>query len=186
MVGFRTKRKLFYLCLISLYHFPQTLDQGTDTLRVFYALLATLFIMIINSMVYPFPKNTGKLSTALTIGFSAFDALDLAELTFSDIGCIQNYNGGWQAAFYLALGMSAIMTTFYCGLEQLEEGDDPDFKDFLATAINWVFNDVLYLVVRSKVIYEQKHVYFSLIFMMKECLSVVLRGMIFVYHLVSS
>ena len=82
--------------------------------------------------------------------------------------------------------MSAIMTTFYCGLEQLEEGDDPDFKDFLATAINWVFNDVLYLVVRSKVIYEQKHVYFSLIFMMKECLSVVLRGMIFVYHLVSS
>ena len=147
---------------------------------MFYALLTTLLVLIINSMVYPFPKNTGKLS-AFIIGFSAIDVLDLAELTFSDIGCIQNYNGVWQTAFYLALGMSAIMTTIYCGLEQGE--DDPKITDFIATAVSWIFNDVLYIVVRSKVIYEQKHAYFTLIFMMKECLSVVIRGMIFVYYL---
>lgn len=150
---------------------------------MFYALLSTLLVLIINSMVYPYPKNTENFSTSLGIGFAAFDVLDLSELTFSDIGCILNYNGGWQTAFYLALGMSAIMTTFYCGLENLDDENNPKFSDFLSTAINWVFNDVLYLVVRSKVIHEQKHAYFTLIFMMKECLSVVLRGMIFVYYL---
>ena len=158
------------------------MDQGDDTIRIFYALLVALLFLIISSMVYPYPRRE-DFSTSLIIGFNAFDVLDLSELTFSDIGCIQNYNGGWQTAFYFALGMSAIMTTIYCGLENGDQDFKPDFKDFLATGVNWVFNDVLYIVIRSKVIYEQKHAYFTLIFMMKECLSVVIRGALFVYHL---
>ena len=150
-------------------------------MRFFYVLLATLLILIINSMVYPYPKSTGKLSASIIIGFSAFDVIDIAELTFSDIGCIQNYSGWWQAAFFLALGLSAIMTTFYCGLERGE--DDPSITDFTATAVSWIFNDVFYILVRSKVIHEEKKAYFTLIFMMKECLSVFLRGWIFVYYL---
>ena len=144
----------------------------------------TLPLLVINSMIYPYPEDQGKdkkISTSLLIGLSAFDIIDMAELSFSDVGCIQNYGAGWPVLFYLALGMSAIMTTFYWGLEQVE--DEPKNGDFVATLMNWVFNDVLFLVVRCKVMYVQGHAYFGLIFVIKESLSVVVRGLIFGYYL---
>ena len=106
---------------------------------------------------------------------AAFDTLDMAELMFGDAGCIQDYGTGWQVIFYLALGMSAIMTTFYWGLEGLDKDDEPGTPDYIATVLGLIFNDVLFLIVRCKVMDVQHDTYLSLLFPIKESFSIFVR-----------
>ena len=150
-------------------------------------LLSALVSLIINTMLYPYPEPEGKddrISSALLIGMSAFDVLDMADLIFGDIGCVQNYGTGWQVVYYMVLGMCAILTNFYVGLEKGK--DYPKWYDFLMTGLNWCFNDVLFLIIRCHVMYTQGHFYFGLIFVIKEVLSIFMRGGLFVVKINSA
>ena len=128
-------------------------------------------------MLYPYPESEDKeesVSSALLIGLPALDIMDMADLIFSDVGCVQNYGTGWQVVFYTTLGICALLTSFYLGLELGEK--DPVGIDFLVTGLNWFFNDIMFLIIRCYVMYTQGHFYFGLNFVMKEALSIIIRG----------
>ena len=129
-------------------------------------------------MLYPFPKEVSSFAT----GMAAFDTFDMAELLFDDAGCIQNENTAWKVTFYLAIGVSAILSSFYWGLEGLEYKNSPKGRDYVVTLLSLVFNDLLFLVLRCRVMHVQEEVYLNLLFPIKESLSMLCRiGLIF-YH----
>ena len=132
-------------------------------------------------MLYPFPKNLLFLAT----GMAAIDILDMAELMFGDAGCIQNEDTIWQVFFYLAIGASTILTSFYWGLEGVEENEDPKMMDYVATLSSLIFNDLLFLVLRCRVMHVQKEAYLSILFPIKEIFSSICRiGFILYYSFV--
>ena len=138
-------------------------------------------------MLYPYPESEDEkesVSSALLIGMTAFGILDMADLIFSDVGCVQNYSTGWQVVYYTVLGMSAILPNFHVGLERGE--DNPEWHDFLITGLNWCFSDVMFLIIRCHVMYTQGHFYFGLIFVIKEVLSIFMRGGLFVVKINSA
>ena len=103
------------------------------------------------------------------------DMLDLVELVV-DFGCIVAYSNPFMIAlFYLAIGMSIIMATTNRGLEQSNTDDEKKSGfDTMVTAINILFNDALFLVLRMYVMTKSVSIE-GLVFVVKEVMSMILR-----------
>ena len=168
-------------CSLSSYSSNSLLSQqtleGRENLLSFIVLLLAFLILIINNMMYPYPGNDDDYDDeirALSNGFAAMDVLDITELIFSDTGCFQSYGTEWLVAFYVALGISAILTTFSAyGLEQQKE--EPTWKDVAVTSLNMLFNDALFLFIRATTMYRQGHMYTQSIFALVELISLCIR-----------
>ena len=128
-------------------------------------------MLVITNMMYPYPDEK-EMSTLIT-GFSMLDIIDMAELMFGDVGCFQKYGKAGMFFFYLALLMSAFITTSYSGLEQ--EKDYYDRADRVTTCLSLIFNDVLFLFLRITTMWKQGHAYFGVIFVGKESMSSIIR-----------
>ena len=102
------------------------------------------------------------------------DIIDMAELMFGDVGCYQINDTVGLVAFYMALLMSAFLTTSNSGLEQ--EKDEYDLIDCLTTLFSLVFNDAMFFGLRLTTIIRTKHAYFGAIFLCKEILSSIIRA----------
>ena len=158
------------------------MDQDENTKEVFYALLLALTVLVINIFVQHQNLNEeetrdGKIATKPLLIGKALDILDMAELIFTTTGCILNYSVGWQASFYLTLMVSAVLTCVYWGLDGLEKNDVPKKKDYGATLLGLIFNNLFFLVIRCKVIYAQIGVSSGLVFVIKEVLSIAIGGL---------
>ena len=109
-------------------------------------------------------------------GFAMLDIIDMAELMFGDVGCFQNYGSVGKFFFYIALLISAFITTSYSGLEQQkEEKEDYKTADRVTTILSLVFNDLLFLCLRITTMAKEGHAYFGVIFVGKELMSTGIR-----------
>ena len=143
-------------------------EKGT-----FFILLFTLPALIFANLMY---LQTTDDKDALHIAYSGLDIIDMAELIFADVGCYQTFGAGWMAAFYIGCLLSAFLIPFMeYGLEQPAKRDYSR-KDKLATFCNLLFNDVFFLVLRIVTMDKTHHVYFGVIFVIKEASSVIIRG----------
>ena len=127
-------------------------------------------------MVYPYPDDSDDKMNNLMNAFAMLDIIDMAELMFGDVGCFQTYETGYIVVFYIALLASAVLTTFYSGLEQ-QSKDDKTGVDSLITGLSLFFNDFLFLFLRAVTIHKENHAYFGVIFVTKEVLSLIIRGL---------
>ena len=139
-------------------------------------------MMVVTNVLYPFPKQEKKSKAALQSGLNMIDFLDMAELLFGVIGCYVNYSAGWVTAFFIGIGVSTILASFTKGLEQAKnEINDKNTRcDALITLLNLLFNDVFFCVLRIYVMHKKGHVYFGLIFVIKEFLSAMFRACLLV------
>ena len=159
----------------------QTLDHGENPRGVFYALLFALTVLVINVFMHQHRNeegsNDGKaIDKSLLIG-KCLDILDMAELIFTSTGCILKYGIGWQASFYFALVVAAVLTCVYYGLEGLKKHGMPKKKDYVATILGLLFSNLFFIVVRCKVMYTQNRASSGLIFVAKEVFSIVIGGL---------
>ena len=127
-------------------------------------------------MVYPYPDDSDDKMNNLMNAFAMLDIIDMAELMFGDVGCFQTYETGYIVVFYIALLASAVLTTFYSGLEQQSENDKTKV-DAMITSLSLFFNDLLFLFLRAVTIHKESHAYFGVIFITKEVLSSIIRGL---------
>jgi len=125
-------------------------------------------------MIYPFPEGKHKAITSLIKGFALLDIIDMAELIFGDVGCFQIDTSSWLSFFYVALVLSAILTTSSYGLEQHREKYDCPW-DYLSTIFSLLFNDMFFFILRVRTMHKHGNVYFGVIFVIKECLSFIFR-----------
>ncbi|XP_066918739.1 uncharacterized protein [Clytia hemisphaerica] len=138
-----------------------------------YGILLTVFpIMVGTKMLYPDPEGT-ELNNLIN-GFAMLDIIDMAELMFGDVVCFQNYEKGLLGVFYLALVVSALLTTFYSGLEQYQKGEY-HWGDFWTTLLSLIFNDILFFALRVEKMRRERHGYFGMIFTCKEGMSCIIR-----------
>ena len=149
--------------------------ENTDDKFTFYILLLTLPLLIITNITYPFPDDWDDKISKLRNAFAMLDVIDMAELMFGDVGCFQTYETGLKFLFYSALLISAILTSFYYGLEQQSKEEETSPGDTVVTLLNLLFNDGLFLVLRAVTIHKENHAYFGVIFVIKEALSFIIR-----------
>lgn len=137
-------------------------------------------MMVISNILYPFPSaESGEWTRSVQNGLMTLDLLDMAELIFSDIGCYIGYDDGWLVVFFIAIGASAILATISRGLEQpTEDGEEKTGFDSAVTIFNMIFNDGLFCFLRLYVMFTEGHVYFGLIFVIKEICSFIFRLML--------
>jgi len=91
--------------------------------QTFGVLLSIFPIIVVTNMIYPFPEGKHKTITSLMKGFGLLDIIDMAELIFGDVGCFQIDTSSWLVFFYVALVLSAILTTSSYGLEQQKDNN---------------------------------------------------------------
>ena len=156
-------------------HLQSKTLENTDDKLTFYILLLTLPLLIITNITYPFPDDFKDMTSKLKKVFAMLDVIDMAELMFGDVGCFQTYETGFKFLFYFALLISAILTSFYYGLEQQSKQEETSPGDTIVTFLNLLFNDSLFLVLRAVTIYKESHAYFGVIFVVKEALSCIIR-----------
>ena len=148
--------------------------------------LTVLPMIILTNVLYPYPKQEKKSQMSLQNGLSMIDFLDMAELLFGVVGCYINYNALWVTFFFLSIGTSTILTAFTRGLEQPSlEDKDKCCISAIVTLANLLFNDVCFCILRVAVMIMEGHVYFGLIFVIKEVLSASLRGLLLGHYFFS-
>lgn len=152
------------------------------TYYVFF--LIPLPLLIITNMFYPDPESTKTIRDMMLNGLNMLDFIDMADLMFTDIGCIQNFPTFWIVIFYLALGVSVILTAFPNGLEE-RKGDAEDFNncDTIITACRMFFNDFLFFGLRINTMVRTGRKYFGMNFVIKEVFSCVFRLVLICYRL---
>ena len=158
------------------------MDNGGNK-TTFYTLLLTLPLFIVTNIVYPYPDDKKDKMSNLKNAFAMLDIIDMAELIFGDIGCFQTYEKGYIVVFYITLLASAVLTTFYSGLEQRpKDKDDGTEIDAIFTGLNLFFNDFLFLFLRAVTIHKESHAYFGVIFLTKEVLSLIIRSLMLYFR----
>lgn len=133
--------------------------------------LTTFPMMIISNIFYPFPSEEKRWKIMIQGGLAMLDFLDMGELIISDVGCIINYDARWICVFFVAIGVSTILLTTSLGLEhpsRLQDKEGKCFTDCIVTVLNMIFNDGLFFTIRIYVMVQEKHIYFGLIFVIKE------------------
>jgi len=128
--------------------------------------LIPLPLLIITNMLYPEPESTKTIRDMMLNGLNMLDF----------IGCIQNFPTFWIVIFYLALGVSVILTAFPNGLEE-RKGDDEDFNRFdtIITTCRMIFNDGLFFILRINTMVQTGRKYFGMNFVIKEVFSCIFR-----------
>jgi len=141
--------------------------------------LTALPLLIITNMIYPYPKDLKTTRATIMNGLAMLDFIDMAELIFADIGCYLTFETGWRVVFYLALGVSVILTAFSNGIERKDKNINP--SDYIVTFLNMFFNDGLFFMLRIVTMAKTGHVYFGLIFVIKEFFSCIFRVLLLCY-----
>jgi len=136
--------------------------------------LAALPLLIITNMIYPYPEDLKTTRLTMMNGLAMLDFIDMAELIFADVGCYITFGTGWIVIFYVALIVSVILTAFSNGIE-LKDKKLVNQSSYIVTSLNMVFNDGLFFMLRIVTMSKTGHVYFGLIFVIKELGSFILR-----------
>ena len=119
-------------------------------------------------MLYPYHKDYKTKRSSLIHGLNMLDFIDMAELMFTDLGCFQTYSDAWLGFFYFSLGVTVILTAFSWGVEQKEKNDEVEGPDRTCTFLRMLFTDLSFFILRVYTMVQSKHVYFGLLFAMKE------------------
>lgn len=166
-------------------------------------LLIIFPILVITTMLYPGEKSADDngrenrqdcVSNAVRNGLAVWDIIDMSELMFGDVGCYVTFGTGWLVFFYIALGVSAILTAFSAfGLEKQPHDnkrkvdiecptsveacitDDSMLMNIIVTSLSLFFNDILFLVLRLNTMLTLHSYYIESVFVVKEILSICAR-----------
>jgi len=116
-------------------------------------------------------------------GFGLLDIIDMAELIFGDVGCFQIDTSSWLVFFYVALVLSAILTTSSYGLEQQKDNNKHCKWDIVSTLFSLLFNDMFFFILRTRTMYTRGSAYFGVIFVIKEFFSFIVRILLIIFFI---